>query len=190
MIATETAKTVLFALFGLSILWIVILVIKNDMETIVRALIVTALLGLGVYYVNATKLESLSFRAIKEDLFPVRARAYTFEKREGTFDGRPATTYVFDDPGPALSLAMMSGGKYMAIKDVRPVNAVLQNLGLPPVDEGVAELASLTGRTIDADKYRWDNYPLGLLILERGICRDMTTAETFTCIVRITLARQ
>jgi hypothetical protein len=187
MIATETAKTVLYVLFGLSILWIVIILIKNDMETIIRALVVAALLGLGVYYVNSTKLESLSFRAIKEDLFPVRARAYTFEKREGTFDGRPATTYVFDDPGPALSLAMMSGGKYMAISDIRTVNVVLQYLGLPPVEAGVAELASITGRSIDSDKYRWDDYAGGALLVERGICRDMTSAQSFTCIARITV---
>ena len=49
MIATDTAKTVVLILFGLSILWIVIIIIRNDMQTIIRALIVTALLGLGLY---------------------------------------------------------------------------------------------------------------------------------------------
>ena len=82
---------------------------------------------------------------------------------------------------------MMDGGKYMAIKDVRLLNAVLKYIGLPPVAEGVPELASLTGRTFDADKYRWDDYERGVLLIERGICRDMTTTATFTCIVRITV---
>ena len=187
MIATETAKTVLLILFGLCVLWIVIIVIKNDMQTIVRALIVAALVGLGLYYVNQTKLEKLSFTAIKQELFPVKARAYTFDKREGFVAGRPTTSYIFDDPGPPLALAMIDGGKYMTIKDVRSVNVVLEYLGLPPVPEGVPELASLTGRTLDADKFRWDDYGRGVLLVERGICRDMTSAQSFTCIARITV---
>ena len=187
MIATETAKTVILILFGLSILWIVIIIVRNDMQTIVRALIVAALLGLGLYYVSQTKLETLSFRAIKEELFPVKTRAYTYTQRETNDAGRTITTFIFDDPGPPLSLVMMSGGKYMAIKDIRPVNVVLAYVGLPPVDAGVSELASVTGRTIDADKYRWDNYAGGVLLLERGICRDMTSAQSFTCIARITV---
>jgi hypothetical protein len=82
---------------------------------------------------------------------------------------------------------MTDGGKYMTIKDVRSVNVVLEYLGLPPVAAGVPELASLSGRTIDADKFRWDDYERGVLLLERGICRDMTSAQSFTCIARITV---
>lgn len=187
MIATETAKTVVLVLFGLAILWIIVILIRNDMQTIVRALIVAALLGLGLYYLGQTKLERLSFTAIKEDLFPVKARAYTFTKREAYMGGQLTTSFIFDDPGPPLSVALMNGGKYMAIKDVRSVNVVLQYLGLPPVDAGVPELASITRRSIDADKYRWDDYAKGELLIERGICRDMTSAQSFTCIARITV---
>lgn len=187
MVATETVKTVVLILFGLSILWIVVILVRNDMQTIIRALIVAALLGLALYYVDHTKLEKLSFQAVKEELFPVKARAYTFERREGFIDGRPVTTFVFQDPGPPLVLAMINGGKYMAIKDIRPVNVVLEYLGLPPVAGGVSELAAITGRTFDADKYRWEDYERGVLLVERGICQDMTSAETFTCIARITV---
>jgi len=169
MIATETAKTVVLVLFGLSILWVILIVVRNDMQTIIRALIVTAVLGLGLYYLNHTKLEQLSYTAIKYDA------------------GRPVSTFVFEDPGPPLSVVMINGGKHMAIKDIRPVNVVLHYIGLPPVDAGVPELASITGRTLDADKYRWDDYAGGVLLLERGICRDMNAAETFTCIARITV---
>jgi hypothetical protein len=187
MIATETAKTVFLVLFGLSILWIIVIIVRNDMQTIIRALIVTALLGLGLYYLGHTKLEKLSYTAVKDELFPVKARAYTYSKREAYDAGRPTTTFVFEDPGPPLPLAMENGGKYMAIRDIRPVNVVLQYIGLPPVDAGVPELASITGRTNDADKYRWDDYAPGVLLLERGICRAMSSAQTFTCIARITV---
>ena len=187
MVATETAKTVMLVLFGLSILWIVIIVVRNDMQTIIRALIVTALLGLGLYYLNQTKLETLSFTAIKQELFPVKSRAYTYNRRDSYDAGRTVTAYIFEDPGPPLSVAMIEGGKHMAIKDIRPVNVVLEYLGLPPVAAGVPELASITGRSLDSDKYRWDDYERGVLLLERGICRDMTSAQSFTCIARITV---
>lgn len=187
MVSTETAKTVLLILFGLSVLWIIFIIVRNDMQTIVRALIVAALLGLGLYYLNQTKLETLSFTAIKQELFPIKARAYTYNRRDSYDAGRPVTTYIFEDPGPPLSTAMMNGGKYMSIKDVRSVNVVLEYLGLPPVAAGVPELASITGRNLDTDKYRWDDYERGVLLLERGICRDMTAAQSFTCIARITV---
>jgi hypothetical protein len=188
MIATETVKMVFLILFGLSVLWIIVIIVRNDMQTIIRALVVAALLGIGLYYVNQTKLEKLSFTAIKEELFPVKVRPFTFETRESYVDGRPVTTYIFPDPGPPLSVVMMNGGKYMVIKDVRRVNAVLEFIGLPPVEGGVPELASITGRKLDTDKYRWDDYSKGVLLLERGLCRDMTSAETFTCIARITVS--
>jgi hypothetical protein len=187
MIATDTAKTVVLILFGLSILWIVIIIIRNDMQTIIRALIVTALLGVGLYYLNQTKLEKLSYTAIKEELFPVKERAYTFNKREVFVEGRPVTTFIFEDPGPPLPVAMMNGGKSMSIKDIRPVNVVLKYLGLPPISEGVPELASITGQRLDTDKFRWDDYERGVLLIERGICTVMSSAQTFTCITRITV---
>jgi len=185
MVATETAKTIVLVLFGLAILWIVIIVIKNDTQTIIRALAVTAVLGLSLFYLNQTKLEQLSFSAIKDDLFPPKIRNYTFEKREGFLAGRPTTTFIFDDPGPPLSLSLESGGKYMAIRDIKPVNRVLAMLGLPPVTEGVSERAAVTHQPLDTDKYRWDDYEKGALLVERGICHDMTTAQAFPCIVRI-----
>jgi hypothetical protein len=187
MIATETAKTAVLVLFGLSILWIVVIIVKNDMQTIVRALLVAAVLGLALFYLSQTKLEKLSYAAIKQDLFPLKTRAYIFERREGHMAGIPITIFVFEDPGPPLSLSMQKGGKYMVVKNVRTVNSALEFLNLPPVAAGVPELASITGRRLDADKYRWDDYEKGVLLIERGICRDMTTAEAFTCIARITI---
>jgi len=187
MVSTETAKTVVLVLFALSVLWVVIIVVKNDMQTIIRALVVTAVMGLSLYYLNQTKLEQISLKDVKEDLFPPKMRDYQFEIREGFIAGSKTVTYVFDDPGPPLALSLVGGGKHMFIKDVGPVNRVLAYLNLPPVAEGVQELASITGKSLDTDKYRWDDYERGILILERGICHDMTSAQSFTCIARITI---
>lgn len=190
MIATETAKTVLLVLFGLCVLWIVVIVVKNDMQTIVRALLVTAIVGLGLYAVNLPKVakhDKISLSILRDEFFPIKRRAYPFQKRDGFVAGRTTTAYIFDDPGPPLSVAMIEGGKYMTIKDLRTVNVILEYVGLPPVEEAVSELAALTGRTLDADKFRWDDYGPGVLLVERGICRDMTSAQSFTCIARITV---
>ena len=187
MIATETAKTVVLVLFALCILWVIIIVIKNDTQTIVRAIVVTALTGLVLYYLNQTKLEKLSFAAVKEELFPMKMRDYAFDRRDSFIAGRKLITFVFDDPGPPLSLKLEEGGKYMAIKDIRSINNILAYLNLPPVEEGVRELAAITGQSLDADKYRWNDYERGQLTVERGICHDMSSAQSFPCIARITL---
>jgi hypothetical protein len=187
MIATETVKSVVLVLFGLCIIWIIIIVIKNDMQTIIRALLVTAVMGLALFFLGQTKLEKLSFAALKNEIFPIKTRNYAFEKIEDKIAGRATTSYNFRDPGPPLPLVMMDGGKYMAIKDVRQINSVLKFLGLPPVTEGVSELASITHVDIDTDKFRWDNYEKGVLLIVRGICRDMTATQSFTCIAQITI---
>ncbi len=41
MVATETVRTVFLVLLGLAILWVIACIVRNDMATIVRALIVT-----------------------------------------------------------------------------------------------------------------------------------------------------
>ncbi len=187
MIATETAKTVVLVLFALAILWIVIIIVKNDTETIVRAILVAAVLGLALYYINQTKLEQLTFAAIKQDLFPVKTRAYNFTRKEERYAGHPATTFVFEDPGPPLPVVMAEGGKYMAIRDVAPINVLLAYVGLPPVADGVPELAVTTGSSLDADKFRWDDYERGVLIIIRGLCRDMAAAKSFPCVSQITV---
>lgn len=185
MIATETARTVILALFALSVLWVIVVLVKNDMQTIVRAMIVAAVLGLAFLYVSKTDLQTLSFKAVKEDLFPSKEESFTFNKRESQRDGTTIVTYMFPDPGPRLPLEMEEGGKTLALNDIDRVNRILERLGLPPVTHGVRELASITGKTIDADRYVWEDYKLGRLTIVRGICRDMTTSGTFPCVATL-----
>jgi hypothetical protein len=187
MIATETARAVLMILFGLSVVWVIACVVRNDMSTIIRALVVMVVLGLGFYYVHQTKLQTLSFKSIREDLFPRAPLSLSYDKREVTIGGVPQTIYAFAEPGPELVLSMDEGGKYLTIRNVDPLNRVLEYVGLPPVKHGVPELASITGSDLDANRYRWDDYDLGVLIIERGICRNVRTAGTFPCIQAITV---
>jgi hypothetical protein len=187
MIATETARTVLMILFGLSVVWVIACVVRNDTATIIRALVVMVVLGLGFYYVHQTRLQTLSFKSVKEDLFPSAPLSLSYDKRDTTVGGVSATVYGFAEPGPELVLSMDEGGKYLTIRDIDPLNRVLQYVGLPPVKHGVPELASITGSDLDASKYRWDDYELGILIVERGICRNVRTAGTYPCIQALTV---
>jgi hypothetical protein len=187
MIATETARTILMVLFGLSVVWVIACIVRNDTATIIRALLVTAVLGAAFYYVHQTRLQTLSFKSVKEDLFPRAPLSLSYEKTEATFNGIPETVYSFAEPGPELVVSLEEGGKYLTIPDVDPLNRVLQYIGLPPVTHGVPELASITGSPLDVNKYRWDDYALGTLIIERGICRNVRTAETYPCIGAITV---
>jgi hypothetical protein len=185
--ATETARLILMILLALSAIWVIVCVVRNDMATIIRALVVTVLVGLAFFYVNQTKLQTLTLDAVKDDIFPAKTEYFTFNKRETTAGGVLTTTYIFSEPGPRLKLSMEKGGKFLTISDIRPLNRVLAYVGLPPVKNGVRELAAVTGSTLDANLYRWDNYDLGVLTIERGICRNITTTESFPCISSITV---
>ena len=187
MVATETARTIILIFLGLSVLWIILCVIRNDTATIVRALIVTVLFGVAFYYLNQTKLQTLTVRSIKEDLFPPKPIHALFEKRTTYINGVEQTIYSFTEPGPELTLSMEEGGKDLSIADIEPLNRLLQYLGLPPVKRGARELSTITGSNLDTDKYRWEDYDLGVLIIERGICHNVATANTYSCVQTITI---
>jgi hypothetical protein len=190
MIATETARTAILVLLGLSVFWVVVCVIRNDTATIVRAIIVTVLLGLVFFYLNQTKLETLSYKAVKNDLFPPKPLHLSFQKRDTVVAGTPQTIYTFADPAPELVLSMGDGGKSLSVTDVDPLNRVLEYVGLPPVDHGTPVLSTITGSNLDTDKYCWDDYALGTLVIERGICRNVATTSTFNCIQAIIVVRR
>ncbi len=190
MIATDTLRTIFLVLTVLSVIWVVVCIIKNDMATIIRALVVAILMGLGLFYTSNTKLEKLSFKAVKNDLFPPKPEYFTYERRETVSGTTTVTTFVFSEPGPRLTLAMEKGGKFLTVEDIDPLNRTLAFVGLPPVKHGVRELSSITGSTLDANLYRWEDYELGVMTIERGICRNITTTESFPCISSITIRRQ
>jgi hypothetical protein len=190
MIATETARTVVMVLGILSVLWVIVCVVKNDTATLFRAVITMILFGLVFFYLNGTKIQTLSFKNIKNDLFPPKPLNLSYEKRETFVGNQLQTVYAFAEPGPELVLTMEEGGKYLTISDIEPLNRVLAYLSLPPVKNGARELAAITGNSLDVNKYRWDDYELGTLIIERGICRNIATAGTFPCIDTLTIIRR
>ena len=196
MIATATLRTIVLVLFGLSIVWIIKIVIRREFETIFRALVVAALLGAAFLYLQNTKHPGISWPIIRDDIFPSKARTYTYLKEEGRPGGPFVVRYIFplpppegQDPGPSpkLNLTLDSNGKHYNITDIEPLNRVLTDLGLPPVKSGVRELASITGRLNDVNYYRWDDYEQCILTIERGLCNDKDSLERYHCLVSLTI---
>jgi len=197
MIATATLRTIVLVLLGLCIVWIVKVLVKREFETLARALIVTALIGGAFLYLTETKLTYVSWESLKRDIFPPKVRPYTYIKQEpNPMVGARLVRYIFPAPGPEgsepgpspkLKVTLDPNGRNYHITDVEPVNRVLEDLGLPLVKSGVRELAAVTGRLTDVNYYRWDDYELGILTIERSLCNDKDSLVRYHCLVRLTI---
>jgi nicotinic acid mononucleotide adenylyltransferase len=85
---------------------------------------------------------------------------------------------------------MDADGKYFHITNIKAINEILSRMGLPQVKKGAQELVSITGSDSHKNLYRWDDYPKGILILERTICKNKQTLETFNCLAAITIRQK
>jgi hypothetical protein len=192
--SVETLKFIVLALIGISVIWLIRILVKKEFENVVRTLIVGVLLGGAYFYLQNTKLEKLHFsdiRAeIKETFFPEKKPSYIYNREERNDTSGHYIRYFFESPGPKLSLELDPSGKYFNIKDLYSINRILKYLGLPEVNRRVPELASITGSANDIDYYRWDDYELGVLTIIREICQDRDRLESYQCISNILITRR
>ena len=153
-----------------------------------------ALLGGALFYLNGVKQETLTINdirtQIKDTFFPEKTPNYIFHKDEGRDGNGAYIRYYFESPGPKLSLELDPTGKYFNIKDIHSINRILEYLGLPRVNRPVRELAAITGSANDIDYYRWDDYELGVLTVDREICQDRDMLESYQCIANILITRR
>ncbi|MCI4444591.1 MAG: hypothetical protein JHC32_01015 [Candidatus Aminicenantes bacterium] len=187
MIATSTAKSIITILLAIDIIWLIYIIFKGYTESLVRTIIFAVILVLCLGYLQQTKLERLSFQAIKNDLFPpkVRQYAYTVEEQNNQYSYR--LIYTFLEPPPELKVNMDPNGRTFTISDLESVNQVLGQLNLPRVTGGGKELFAITGNQTDIGLYRWDNYERGTLILERSLYQNKQNMQSYYCISRITI---
>jgi hypothetical protein len=186
-------KNIILVLLFLCVVWVIRVVVKREFENLLRAALLLLALGAVFYYLESTESETLTFADIRTQLrdtfFPEKVPDYVYHKEEGLSSGRSYVRYYFESPGPKLSLTLDPATQYFHIKDVYSVNRILVYLGLPKVKAAVRELASITGSRSDINLYRWDDYPHGVLTVERGICQDRDRLESYQCIVSIIIAR-
>jgi hypothetical protein len=197
MIATTTLKSLFLVLFGLSMVWLIKILIKQEFETLFRALVVAVLLGTALFFLQQTKLETISWKNIKQVVIPERDLALAYVKDEGRQGDMRFVRYTFPTPtgqegsllgiGPPLKLTLDPNGRNYNIADIEPINRVLAYLGLPKINSAVKELSSITGKLSDVNYYRWDDYERGVLTVERGLCQNKDSLNRYPCIVSITL---
>lgn len=196
MIATATLRTVFLVLFGLSVIWVLKVVLKREFETLLRALLVTALVGGALLYLQRTDHPSISWKIVKADIFPSKGGLYSYVKEESVPGVTRRVRYLFPAPGPEgsepgpspkLKLALDPNGRSYHMTDIEPLNRVLRDLGLPPVKTGARELAVITGQISDVNYYRWEDYELGILTAERGLCQNRDSLERYHCLVCLTI---
>lgn len=195
MIATSTAITVVTVLLAICVIWLVYIIIRGHTESLVRTIVFIVLLGVILTYLQHTKLEWLSFKAVKNDLFPPKIPQYTYTVQEMDTPYSHRVIYRFitstleGDPNapapPELKLDMDPNGRTFTIRDIESLNLVLDQLNLPRVTHGVQELYAITGNQTDVGLYRWDDYPLGTLIIERAIFQKKNTMQSYHAIASI-----
>lgn len=187
-------KNIVLVLLFLCVVWILRIVIKRELENLVRAAIIFLLLGGVFFYLQTTESETLTLgdisAQIKDTFFPEKIPAYVYHKEEGLAGRNIYVRYYFESPGPKLSLDYDTKTQYFHIRDVHSVNRILEYLNLPKVKVAARELASLTGSRNDLTLYRWEDYPLGILTVERGICQDRDKLESYQCIVSVMIVRR
>jgi hypothetical protein len=189
-----TLKYITLALLFLCVIWLIRIVVKRETENLLRTILLGIIFFALFFYLQQQKTEKITFDDVKtqfkETFFPERPLHYVYYKEEGVVGKNSYVRYTFETPGPKLSVAMDPDHKYFHLEDVYSLNRILEYVGLPKVDRPVPELASITGSRNDINLYRWDDYPSGILTIERQICQDRDKLESYQCILAIMVTRR
>jgi hypothetical protein len=179
---------ILSVLLFIASIWLLIIIVQKRSGYMFRAMVFFLFVLLALLYLQQSDAKKYTINDLRLALFPETTPVYNYS-HEGE-SGNIIASYNFNDPKPRLKLTMGKSGKYFHITDVSTVNRVLAHLKLPKVQKGVQELASLTGSDSDNSVYRWDDYPKGILIIYRTLCRKRETLETFNCLERIIIRKK
>lgn len=182
-----TLSDVATLLLVLTSLWVLKIILQRRREYLVRAFLLFFLFLVGVIYVQQSEKGKLTLIGIYHKIVPPQTPEYNYRLEEGSLDFRTYQRYIFYDPKPKLSLTLSERGDYFYISNLSPLNSLLEYLGLPPVSEGVPELSSLTHSRGDVNYFRWEDYPLGVLLVEKSLCRNEKTLQTFHCVSSLTI---
>lgn len=186
MISLTTAASILLILAGV---WLIILIIKRQHEFIFRAMLIMLLLLMGLIFLRQHEAGKITLPELKVRLFPGKPPVYNYTVKKASIGNKLETRYVFQNPLPRLSLKLDRSGNYFHILNLKPINDTLGHLQLPKVEETVPELASLTGARRDVNLYRWEDYPLGVLTLERALTQDEKSLEVYHGIISLAVLR-
>jgi len=182
-----TLSIITIALLIFSFLWILKLFIKREREYLFRALLIFIFVLLAFIFFQKSEIGQWNYQQIKDHIFPAKTIHLKYHVEKSSSFNDNYKRYVFEEPRPKLILSLDKKGQYLNLHNISPVNRVLKALGLPPVTSGVPELASITGSRFDVNHYRWDNYPEGILIIEKTRCSNKKTFKSYDCIAALTI---
>ena len=185
-----TLQTIVAVLFVLSALLLLKSVFKKERKNIRLSFLVFICFGFALFYIQQNESRNLSLIEIKELILPGPHPDYVYHVAEGYEGGDPYTRYTFEDPKPKLSLSADKENRFLRISRITTLNIVMDYLDLPKVTKGVPELTSITGSSQDTSCYRWDDYPLGILLIKRTLCSNIAKTSTYHCISSITITRR
>ncbi|MBD3414947.1 MAG: hypothetical protein GF421_11015 [Candidatus Aminicenantes bacterium] len=188
LIASITLPEALALLLFLSSFWLIKILIKGERENFIRGVILFLFLLLGLLYLNQSEAKKITLSDVKSAVFPQKETLYVYTIEKGQLPSRGEyTRYIFKDPKPRLDLKMDSSHRYFHMENPSSLNKVLKELDLPELNSGTRELASLTGSQNDLSIYRWDDYPPGILIMEKTTCVDKSSVTRYHCLSVLTL---
>lgn len=182
-----TLQRIVTVLFILSALLLLRSIFRKERKNIRLSFLIFICFGIALLYIQKNEARNLTVIEIKELIYPSPPPDYAYQVREGYEEGDPYTRYIFEDPKPKLSLSADRESGYLRISSITSINIVMDYLGLPKITRTVPELASITGSLQDTSCYRWDDFPIGILLIKRTLCSDIEKISTYHCISSITI---
>ncbi len=177
-------------LLFLSSLWLARIILKKDRRNFLRGVILFLFFLLVMIYINQNDRHTLTLGDLRDMVFPQYLKELNYRLVPDTGTYQHITTYYFEDPKPKLSVVLDSDGKHLHLNDPSSLNRILKALGLPEVEEGAKELSSITGSKLDTSLYRWTNYPLGTLLVEKTIYQSRDAVKYYHAISNISIHKR
>lgn len=184
-----TLVNILSVLLLIASIWLLVIIVQKKTGYMFRGMVFFLFVLLALIYFQQSDAKKYTISDIKYALFPKKILTLNYHTEEDSQRGTVAR-YVFDEPIPRIPVSMDADGKYFHITNIKVINEILSRMGLPQVKKGAQELVSITGSDSHKNLYRWDDYPKGILILERTICKNKQTLETFNCLATITIRQK
>jgi hypothetical protein len=185
-----TLARVIGILLFFSSLWLARIFLKKDRRNFFRGMILFLFFLLVMIYINQNDRHTLTLGDLRDMVFPQHFKELNYRVVPDTGTDQHITTYYFDNPKPKLSVVLDADGKHLHIRNPASLNKILNALGLPEVEEGAQELSSITGSKLDTSLYRWANYPLGILLVEKTIYQSRDAVQYYHAIANISIHRR
>jgi len=184
-----TLVNILSVMLLIASIWLLVIIVQKKTGYMFRGMVFFLFCLLALIYFQQSEAKKHTLSDVRYALFPKRSLTLNYHVAE---DSRTGTVvrYVFDDPKPRIPISMDRDGKYFHITNITAINEILAQMKLPPVKKGAKELSSITGNISHKNLYRWDDYPRGILVLERSICKNRQTLDSFNCLIAVTIGKK